>query len=186
MFEFYTISYEDNKWANHSLKGIYEVPNINGVWFVLGKKYTDDDKFICLDVAETGKGIAKEINDDIGFTHYDCSNLVMDYDATNMFGEYMFTCNREKFREYLWSYTKKKYPILRFVIISKDIEDQNERHDLERYIAYKFNAIHWRDGIPYKIKDNKKRKEQIINDCCLKFEKKESYKGLSEAISSLI
>ena len=184
MCEFYTISKKGNKWVSEPLKELTDFSTIPGVWFVLGKE-TSDDKFICLDVAETGD-IRNEITIDIGFTNFDYSKLKMDYEAYNKLGKYMFTCNHKHFRECLWSYTKTHYPNLRFIIINKEIDDKDTRRDLERYIAYKYNAIFWRDSRPYVYMDSE-RKKQIITDNTNNFEKENpNYKSLDLAIKSLI
>ena len=184
MCEFYTISKKGNKWVSEPLKELTDFSTIPGVWFVLGKE-TSDDKFICLDVAETGD-IRNEITIDIGFTNFDYSKLKMDYEAYNKLGKYMFTCNHKHFRECLWSYIKANYPDLKFTIINKGINDQKTRKNLEQYIAYKFDAIFWRDGRRYKNVDDK-RKKLITETYCKSFEKdNQNYNGLDTAIKSLI
>lgn len=188
MCEFYTISYEDKKWVNYSLKGLDDVPAMPGVWFVLGKM-PGVDEFIYLDVAETSD-IRNEISEDIDFSKMDLNELEKKYGtryhATNKFREPMFDCNYDQFRKFLWSFTKTHYPNLRFIIINKEIDDKDTRRDLERYIAYKYNAIFWRDSRPYVYMDSE-RKKQIITDNTNNFEKENpNYKSLDLAIKSLI
>ena len=190
MCEFYSIYKKDKKWISEPLKRLADYSKIPGVWFVLGKKTNDEDEFICLDVAETSD-IQDEIDTDISYSKMDFDELVKKYGnkypACNIFGEAMFDCNKNYFRKCLWAFTKNNYSVLKFVIINKRIEDTGDRRALERYIAFKFDAIHWRDRKPYIIEGNIERKKQIIDKYCIGFENNNpEYNGLSTAIDNII
>lgn len=188
MCEFYTISKKDNKWISEPMKELNDFSTIPGVWFVFGKK-TSDDKFICLDVAETSD-IKDEMSTDISYSKMDLNELEKKYGtgyhAKNKFSECMFKCNYNHFRKFLWSHAKTDYPDLRFIIINMEINDKNTRRDLERFIAFKFNAIYWRDGRRYENVDDK-RKRLITDTYCKSFEENnQDYNGLDTAIKSLV
>ena len=122
-----------------------------GVWAA----FDSDGK--CWNVAET-KNIAKEMNDDIQsmkFRYVEDQNWE---EAYSHFGKKMFRCpSPKKIAMYTWSNVSSKCEnkTIFFVVfeIIPDVDDKDEnnkvksrRRKIEKYIAYKTNAVYWRDG----------------------------------------
>lgn len=134
-----------------------EIPKEPGVWFLTGiaRDNEVEKKRVVLQVAQT-KNLSKEINRDVKELTDEPIRLVKK-DYINFYGEKCFSYQEvlpASRLAHLYRDIFKKYRELRFHYICSVLEEQK---NLEKYIAYKTEALYWVNGGAFKKKQTKER-----------------------------
>lgn len=114
---------------------------------MLGKS-KDKEQWFCLQVAKT-TNIAKEIASDITCMQ-EINSTGTEKNYVNQFGKFRFSHAKNDFvRDIEYSEIRRKYKDLIFVCVC--LEDNNKmKSQVEKYFAWKTQALYWRNGRPYK------------------------------------
>lgn len=139
------------KVINKSNIGDFSVP---GVWALFGRRNdVIDDRWYCLQVAETNC-VKSEVEKDMNLIDSELDEGRKEFEYVNQFGEFLFSYPAyPSAREYLYSkYMKKQFKEFQFVFICEE-RDRTIRRNIEKEFAYRANAVYWRNGRPYKSRE---------------------------------
>lgn len=174
------------------IKNINQYEQIGGVWAA----FDSDGK--CWNVAET-KNIAKEMREDIIYTHF---SFIPDSSwgmVNNHFGKEMFPCPlNDMIPLFTWSNVAKECngKEIYFIVFKEisNLEDKTEnkeenyrrraqRRKIEKYIAYKTRAAYWRDGWSFKYPE---RMEKAVKEFIESFENEKENKEIKSSLQTVM
>lgn len=123
-----------------------------GIWALYGKNYNDLD-YTCLNVGKSSD-IGREILYDLGCLHYIAFRKNGTEKYVNQFNDDCgFNYVSGQTQEYLYPYIALRYYFIRFIFIDDDNDPKKEKA-----YAKEHNALFWRNGRPYGVK-NKTQKQ---------------------------